>query len=293
MGADQHDHGLQYDLATMLDRRRALKLIVAGAGFVVVSACSKDSKSAIGRSTSTSASSTSSSPAPSSSTSLGPGASSTSTSLNAANCVPIPEETAGPYPGDGSNGPNALSQNGVVRRDIRSSFGGASGTAAGVPLTVNLAILDKTAGCKALAGAAVYIWHCDRDGNYSMYSQAAANQNYLRGVQVTDGSGRVSFTTIFPGAYSGRWPHIHFEVYPSESRAMSASGLLATSQLALPKATCEAVYATSGYEPSSRNLSQTSLQTDNVFGDDGGVRQLPTMGGSASAGFTAELSVPV
>src|SRR4051812_8868074 len=53
-----------------------------------------------------------------------------------AGCAKIPEETQGPYPGDGSNGANALAISGIVRSDIRSSIGGASGVADGVPLTV-------------------------------------------------------------------------------------------------------------------------------------------------------------
>ena len=125
----------------------------------------------------------------------------------------IPEETAGPFPGDGSNGPDVLDQSGVVRKDIRSSFGSSTTTAPGVPLTINLTIQDA-ATCTPLASAAVYLWHCDRDGNYSLYSAAAANENYLRGVQAADANGLVTFTSIFPACYSGRWPHIHFEVYP-------------------------------------------------------------------------------
>src|SRR5262245_28733133 len=131
------------------------------------------------------------------------------------NCVTkVPEETAGPFPGDSSNGPNVLNQTGVVRSDIRSSFAGLSGTAAGVPLTIELTIVSASS-CTPLAGYAVYLWHCDRDGNYSLYSSAAVNQNYLRGVQAADSTGKVRFTSIFPGCYSGRWPHIHFEVYRS------------------------------------------------------------------------------
>lgn len=53
------------------------------------------------------------------------------------------------------------------------------------------------------------------NSNYSLYSSGITKQNFLRGVQVSDASGLVSFTTIFPGCYWGRWPHIHFEVYRS------------------------------------------------------------------------------
>jgi protocatechuate 3,4-dioxygenase beta subunit len=100
----------------------------------------------------------------------------------------------------------------------------------------------------------VYLWHCDRDGQYSLYSQGVTDQNYLRGVQETDGNGRVRFTSIFPAAYMGRWPHIHFEVYPSLSAATRSGSMLATSQLALPEDVCDLVYATDGYSESVRNM---------------------------------------
>src|SRR4029453_1536909 len=125
---------------------------------------------------------------------------------------------AGPLPGDGSNGPNALTQSGVVRSDIRSSFAGLSGTADGIPLTIMLTIVSAST-CAPLPGYAVYVWHCSREGLYSLYSPGVTDQNYLRGVQETDANGQVTFTSIFPACYSGRWPHIHFEVYPSLAAA--------------------------------------------------------------------------
>ena len=168
-----------------------------------------------------------------------------------------PEETAGPFPGDGSNGPNILAESGVVRSDIRSSFGSSTTVAEGVPLTIQLTVQD--AECAPLAGAAVYLWHCDRDGNYSMYSDAAADENYLRGVQEADDTGLVTFSSIFPACYQGRWPHIHFEVYPSLELATDEQNKIATSQIALPQDACETVYATAGYEQSVRTLGQVSL----------------------------------
>src|SRR5712691_3346893 len=132
-------------------------------------------------------------------------ASSTSTSSGSsasaasdATCDAIPEETAGPYPGDGSNGPDVLNQSGVVRSDIRSSFGTSTTVAEGVPLTIKLAIQDETKACAPLAGSAVYLWHCDRDGNYSLYSNGVTNENYLRGVQEAGSDGIVTFTSIYP-----------------------------------------------------------------------------------------------
>src|SRR5688572_7157936 len=107
----------------------------------------------------------------------------------------IPSETAGPYPGDGSNGPNVLGLTGVVRSDIRSSFVGLSGTADGVQLTLVLTLVSSST-CAPLAGQAVYLWHCDRPGRYSLYSSGVTNQNYLRGVQEANASGVVTFDDL-------------------------------------------------------------------------------------------------
>jgi protocatechuate 3,4-dioxygenase beta subunit len=271
---NEADLGLVHDLGT-LRRRELLKLLGfggIGAGMFVLAGCA---------------------PGTSSSASASAGASASSAAASdGASCALIPEETAGPYPADGSNGPDVLNQAGVVRQDIRSSFGSSSGTAEGVPLTVQLTIEDAD-DCAPLAGAAVYIWHCDRAGNYSLYSAAAADQNYLRGVQEAGDDGVVTFQSIFPACYSGRWPHIHFEVYPSLAMATDEANRIATSQIALPKDICDQVYATSGYEGSVQTLSQVSLTSDNVFGDDGGVRQLGTVSGSVESGLTVALTVPV
>jgi len=280
---DDHDRGLAFDLSTLVHRRQALKFLAGMSVVTVAAACGANGSSDSSSPSSSSTSSTSSSSSA--------GGSSSTSSAAAAGTTPIPEETGGPYPGDGTNGPNVLTESGIVRSDIRTSFGDASGTAAGVPITIDLKVLDSATG-GALNGAAVYVWHCDQEGRYSMYTQGAADQNYLRGVQEADNSGRVEFTSIFPAAYSGRWPHIHFEVYPSLSEATSAGSPITTSQLALPQDTCEAVYATDGYRASVRNLSQTSLDTDMVFRD-GYSQQLATVTGNVDDGYTVALNVPV
>jgi protocatechuate 3,4-dioxygenase beta subunit len=126
-----------------------------------------------------------------------------------------------------------------------------------------------------------------------MYSSGLEDVTYLRGVQVTDAEGKVSFTSIFPGCYSGRWPHIHFEVYPDITSITDSTTAIATSQLALPEAACAAVYAESAYDGSARNLSQITLASDNVFGDDSGALQVATVSGGVSAGYAATLVVGV
>ena len=142
-----------------------------------------------------------------------------------------------------------------------------------------MALLDVAAGGTPLAGAAVYLWHCNIDGQYSMYDEDIAGENYLRGVQESGSDGKVTFKSVFPAAYAGRWPHIHFEVYESLEAATSGGSKLKTSQIALPKEACDLVYATDGYAQSVQSLTETSLDTDMVFSD-GYASQLATTSGT-------------
>ncbi|MDX2914896.1 intradiol ring-cleavage dioxygenase [Streptomyces griseiscabiei] len=273
---DEFDRGLSHDLPVFA-RRRMIRLLAGASMVPLVAACSSDGS---GDSASDAASSGSSS-------------SGTGSGTSGSDCEVIPSETAGPYPGDGSNGPNVLKESGVVRRDITKSFGSASGVAEGIPLTITLTVVDQASGCDTpKAGAAVYLWHCDREGRYSLYSDGVTEENYLRGVQEADAKGQVTFTSIFPACYTGRWPHIHFEVYDSLDDATAAQNIAATSQLAFPKDVCDTVYATDGYSQSVQNLGQLTLETDNIFSD-GYDQQLATLEGSTDKGYTATLTVPV
>lgn len=179
-----------------------------------------------------------------------------------------PAETAGPCPADGSNGPNVLGEDGVVRRDIRDCFGGLSGWAAGVPTTIELTLLDTAKDCAKGEGMAVYVWHCDRVGDYSLYDGAAANKNYLRGVQVAGQDGRVSFTSIFPACKADRWPHINIEIFDSPDSATSGANARLTTQVALPQDACKKVFDyDKGYGDSGDHLSKMKLDSDPVFAD--------------------------
>jgi protocatechuate 3,4-dioxygenase beta subunit len=260
------DQGLGFDVTTLMTRRRMLRALGFGAATVGLAACASTTSSSTG---------------------------STTTAASSASSGEIPDETAGPYPGDGSNGPNVLSESGIVRSDIRSSFGESSGTAGGVPMNLELVISDLANGGVPFAGVAVYVWHCDREGRYSMYSSGVEDQNYLRGVQIADSAGRVSFTSIFPACYTGRWPHVHFEIYPDQAGITDASNVIATSQVALPEDVCNQVYAQPGYEDSVGTMSEVTLTSDNVFGDDGGASQLGTVTGDVTSGFNVFLAVGV
>lgn len=280
------DQGAGFDLRTLVSRRGILSLVGVGVGAATLAACAPAA-------TSSTRTSTPSATSDSSASTSAPAPTATADSTEAA--LPdgeIPDETAGPYPGDGSNGPDVLEDSGIIRSDITSSIDG-SATAEGVPLTFTLRLTDMANGDAPFEGVAVYAWHCDAQGRYSMYSSGVEDVTYLRGVQIADANGQVTFTSIFPACYSGRWPHIHFEVYPDAASISDSANAIATSQLALPQAACETVYALAGYEGSTANLAQVTLASDNVFGDDGGALQVATLTGDATGGYAASLVVRV
>jgi len=265
-----------HSITSVISRRRALA-VLAGGATAFLAACSNNSKAA---STTT--------PGPTDTTAATD--TSAPTTSGTTDCPPVvPEETAGPFPGDGSNGPDVLSDPASVRRDITTSFGDYTGTATGVPTTIEITVLNSST-CAPMQGAAVYVWHADKDGHYSMYT--APEANYLRGVGATDANGTVAFDSIWPGCYDGRWPHIHFEVYPSLADAAAAANIITTSQIALPEPDCATVYAADGYATSATNLTHTSLASDMVFRD-GWDQELGTATGSNAAGWTVGLTISV
>ena len=295
---DDHDLGLAHDLAMLerrlLQRRRLLGWMAAGGGALMLEACSGGggSGSLAGSSSTTTTTTTGTG-------TTGTGTTGTGTTSSSACATATPEETNGPYPSDGSNMAqgtisNVLTATGVVRSDIRSSFGALSGTADGVQTTLTIKLVNLNAACAALAGYAIYIWHADALGRYSLYD--LAQQNYLRGVQVTDTIGQATFTTVFPGCYAGRYPHIHFEVYRSLATATSYANRLLTSQFAMPRDVASAVYATSAYPTSASRLASITTSSDGVFGDNSAAQiaaMTPALTGSATAGYSGAVTVAI
>lgn len=284
---EDHDLGLQHDLQFLMRRRQALGFLASAGSAALVAACSEGGGSASSAAVSSS-----------SATTTGSSGSASGSSSSSGPCVADPPETAGPYPADGSNTANGslanvLVETGVVRTDIRSSFGSRSGTAGGVALALTITVVNVNASCAPLAGYAVYLWHCDAGGQYSVYD--LPNQNYLRGVGVTDANGQVTFTTVFPGCYAGRYPHMHFEVYPSLASATVFSNRRLVSQFAMPENYCTLVYNNvSLYSSSVSRFAQTSVGTDGVFSDNSVAQitaQTPAISGSVFASLTGAVTV--
>ena len=272
---DIEDQGLHFDLTTIqnrVSRRGLLGMFGIGAGATVLAACSPGSSTPAASSSATSSA-----------------AATTAAAVD--NITEMKTETGGPYPGDGSNGPDVLEEVGVERQDIRSSIGGGA-TADGIPMTLTMNIIDMANNNAPMTGAAVYLWHCDAQGRYSMYSEGVEDETYCRGVQVVGEDGKVTFTSIIPGCYDGRWPHLHFEVFPDKDSISDASNAVLTSQIAIPEEVANTVYAVSNYDGSAENLAKVSLDTDGVFSD-GADAQLPETTGDIKSGYTMNINVGV
>jgi protocatechuate 3,4-dioxygenase beta subunit len=252
-----HDHGFKHDLPKLLGRRRFLS-VMGGLGL----------------------------------------ASASGLPAVALECIALPWETQGPYPADGSNSKNGqvvnvLEQEGILRTDITTSFGDYEGDVEGVPLELEL-VLQNHDGCTPLEGYAIYIWHCDGGGKYSLYDYT--DVNWLRGLGVADAEGKVTFTTIVPGCYPSRWPHIHFEVFESAEAAVAGENSVLTAQIAIPEDQARLVYEADNYDDSTVNLNNNSISGDNVFGDnseDEIMQQTLSMKGSVSEGYYSSVVIPV
>ena len=192
-------------------------------------------------------------------------------------CTVSPTETAGPFP---TKTPSSL-----VRSDIRDNR-------TGVVLSVNITILNTNNSCTALQNAIVDIWHCDKDGYYSEYGGTGmqsvdySNVNFLRGRQTTGTDGLVTFTSVFPGWYAGRAPHIHVHVYNT-----SGTSLLVT-QIAFPEDVTKTVYTTAQLYGYTKGTQDTSNAADNIFSDSLD-QELATIAGSISEGYTLTHTVYV
>jgi protocatechuate 3,4-dioxygenase beta subunit len=228
-------------------------------------------------------------------------------------CPALPEETSGPFPADGSNRhdgapgplgpdrqlhvPNILAAPGIVRQDIRASFDASSTVAAGVPLRLQLTLRDISRVCQPLADSAVYLWSCNRDGDYSLYGRGIEHENYLRGVQFTDHEGRVEFETIFPACYSGRYPHLHLELFKHSTRSLNAATRILTTQLTAPREVCSRVYeGAPGYARSAAQFRGLLPGDDVVFASSSPAElevQTLAITGDLRAGFTGSATVGV
>jgi protocatechuate 3,4-dioxygenase beta subunit len=159
----------------------------------------------------------------------------------------------------------------------------------GLPLNLNITVYNANSSCSPLPGVQIDIWHANASGLYSdIAGLGSSGQTFLRGYQITDKNGKVSFATIYPGWYPGRTPHIHLK-----ARMLNAAGnknLESTTQLFFDDALSDSVYA--GNAPyNTRGSRHTRNSEDGIYG--GRTSLLAALKGSASSGYTATFGIGI
>jgi len=196
----------------------------------------------------------------------------------ALSCVVRPELTIGPYFVDGQ----------LNRSDIRTEASDGS-VREGLPLTIAIGVFDVSGNsCAPLEGAQVDVWHCDAQGHYSGVSDPGfdtSGQNFLRGYQLTDGSGKAQFVTIYPGWYSGRAVHIHFTI---RTKATDGSDYQFTSQFFFDDTLTDQVHSQEPYV--SKGQRNTRNADDNIY-NGGGEQLLLNLDGDTTNGFTSTFNI--
>jgi protocatechuate 3,4-dioxygenase beta subunit len=157
-------------------------------------------------------------------------------------CVLTPQQTLGPF----------FIDVGLVRTDVREDR-------QGIELRLALQLVDAD-GCAPIRDAVVNIWHADAAGAYSGFPNQpggidTTGETFLRGYQVTDADGRVGFTTIYPGWYTGRTVHIHVRVHLDSTTVL-------VSQVYSPDALTALVHTQAPY--SERGQPTTTNETDAI-----------------------------
>ena len=189
-------------------------------------------------------------------------------------CVVQPQQTEGPYFVDEM----------LLRSDIRSDPSNGA-IKAGAPLALALKVSQvlPDGTCAPLPGAQVDLWQCDAMGAYSDVKDRlfdTKGQKFLRGHQITDGSGAARFVTIYPGWYPGRAVHVHFKVRTSGASAQASEF---TSQFYFDEGLTDRVH---GREPyAAHSGERTRNERDGIFKNGG--PQLTLAVTEADGGYAA------
>jgi len=263
-------------IGRVLSRREVLMLMGAGTGAIALAACVPTGAASPG---------TTSGASPTAPGGAGASASAAATasplgSGSAPSCVVAPEQTEGPY----------FVEVGLDRSDIRTDPD-TGVTSEGAPLALAFAVSRVDAsGCVPLEGALVDVWHCDVDGRYSGVTDRSfdtSGQAFLRGSQLTDGSGTARFTTIYPGWYQGRTVHIHFKIRTDPS---AQSGTIFTSQLYFDDAFTDSVYEAAPYD--GRGPRTTRNDNDGIYGQ-GGDQLLVPVAADGAGGYAGTFEIGI
>lgn len=217
----------------------------------------------------------------------GPTSSATPTTVGAKACTLTPEMTSGPYYIDGA----------AVRRDVTEGK-------PGFPLQVEFTVIDSTT-CKPLPGAAVDIWHCDANGEYSgwngntlaeTFRNGRNKKTYLRGIQITGEDGIATFDTIYPGWYEGRAIHIHLKVHTDGTAGKTYTGghVNHVGQVFFDDTMSDRLMKLEPY--GSHTGTRTRNDEDSIYQKGGADQMLvvkPRKANDPSAGFTATVTLAI
>jgi protocatechuate 3,4-dioxygenase beta subunit len=207
----------------------------------------------------------------------------TTATTSSSSCAVTPEGEIGPYFADDSAA-------GFNRIDIRANIDGTS-TQSGIPLTLNITVVDTEKSCIGLQNAQVDIWHCNAEGVYSDEGvESTTGETWLRGFQLTDSAGNVQFTTIFPGWYQGRTTHIHLRVRSKYSSASSTSDGTNTTQVFFPQATVNTTDTTVA-PYSSHGTNSTTNASDRVYATQTEGKMELALTGDATSGYAASVTI--
>jgi protocatechuate 3,4-dioxygenase beta subunit len=200
-----------------------------------------------------------------------------------ATCAVTPEGEIGPYFADDSDAR-------FNRTNILSNLDGTN-TQPGIALTLAIFVVDGQKGCAPYAGAQVDIWHCNASGIYSdQAAESTTTETWLRGYQLTDATGKVTFQTIIPGWYAGRTTHIHLRVRSSYSAASSTSDGTNTTQLFFAQSLVDRLQtAVAPYDAEGTN--PTTNASDHVYAAEQNGANLLALTGDDTNGYTAAVTI--
>lgn len=256
--------------ASALDRRTALRLIGSLFGTALVAGCGGGGGSSASSLTGTGTTTTT-------------GSTTTTGTTTGTTGTVTPEGEIGPYFADDS-------ATGFNRRNILSNLDGTN-TQTGIPLTLKLYVYDSENSFAAVAGAQVDIWHCNAQGVYSdESSEGTSGQTWLRGYQLTDAAGLVTFTTIMPGWYQGRATHIHLRVRSKYSEASSTSDGTNTTQLFFSQTVLDYIY-TNIAPYNTKGKDTTTNTADRVYTQQTKGEMLLTLTGDYTNGYAATFAI--
>ena len=171
----------------------------------------------------------------------------------ASNCTPTSQTTDGPF-----------YTKATTQRKISSNQ-------SGYKVIYKLKIQNKN--CKPIPNLTISLWQANSQGQYSLV------KNSLRGNQLTNKQGLVTFESIFPGWYPTRAAHLHVKILSQDQTVLST-------QLFFPQELVDKIYQTKPYL--TKGKEQISKENDQIYQS---LPNLITMRYTAPKTLTATLTL--